>query len=234
MRWWLVVVEVWLWVWWEKGTTIFFKATRGPHGTSSAGASFLHLFSARLLPLSFFFSLLLFSRVRKVKITGEAVRLLLLPSISISRSSKRTSHNQRSWSWLKSREYLGLGSSSARSPLLYNFFESDCRNPPLPLPVPCINQKNIKTLPPGHLHPAWQLSARLLENHAQTGYASAIAEQSCQRFTINKHTCLPARPPAPTHPRTHARPHERNLANTPARTHPPWTLSPYGRVSRPP
>lgn len=26
-----------------------FKATRGPHGTSSAGASFLHLFSARLL-----------------------------------------------------------------------------------------------------------------------------------------------------------------------------------------
>lgn len=87
------------------------------------------------------------SRVRKVKVPGEAVRLLLLPSISISRSSKRTSHNQRSWSWLKSREYLGLGSSSARSPLLYNFFESDCRNPPLPLPVPCINQKNIKTLP---------------------------------------------------------------------------------------
>lgn len=148
MRWWLVVVVVvWLWVWWEKGTTIFFKATRGPHGTSSAGASFLHLFSARLLPLSFFFSLLLSSRARKVKVTGEAVRLLLLPSISISRSSKRTSHNQRSWSWLKSREYLGLGSSSARSPLLYNFFESDCRNPPLPLPVPCINQKNIKTLP---------------------------------------------------------------------------------------
>lgn len=34
-----------------------FKATRGPHGTSSAGASFLHLFSARLLPLSFFLSL---------------------------------------------------------------------------------------------------------------------------------------------------------------------------------
>lgn len=134
---------VWLWVWWEKGTTIFFKATRGPHGTSSAGASFLHIFSARLLPLSFFFSLL------ERKVPGEAVRLLLLPSISISisRSSKRTSHNQRSWSWLKSREYLGLGSSSARSPLLYNFFQSDCRNPPLPLPVPCINQKNIKTLP---------------------------------------------------------------------------------------
>lgn len=54
-----------------------FKATRGPHGTSSAGASFLHLFSARLLPLSFFFSLLLSTRVRKVKVTGEAVRLLL-------------------------------------------------------------------------------------------------------------------------------------------------------------
>lgn len=57
--------------------TIFFKATRGPHGTSSAGASFLHLFSARLLRLSFFFSLLLSSRVRKVKVPGEAVRLLL-------------------------------------------------------------------------------------------------------------------------------------------------------------
>lgn len=164
-----------------------FKATRGPHGTSSAGASFLHLFSARLLPLSFFFSLLLSSRVRKVKVTGEAVRLLLLPSISISisRSSKRTSHNQRSWSWLKSREYLGLGSSSARSPLLYNFFESDCRNPPLPLPVPCINQKNIKTLPPGHLHPAWQLSRPHPRIHGRTPARTNATSQT--------------RPHAPTH-----------------------------------
>lgn len=132
---------VWLWVWWEKGTTIFFKPREGHME--------LH---RRVLP--FFISFppvychfLSFSLFLKVKVPGEAVRWLLLPSISISRSSKRTSHNQRSWSWLKSREYLGLGSSSARSPLLYNFFQSDCRNPPLPLPVPCINQKNIKTLP---------------------------------------------------------------------------------------